>query len=59
MECEICFTPSKHWGQSYIAIGVGCLLFFLSVLTVLTEIKTFNVKIMQEVWQCEGKNVFL
>ena len=22
---EICFTPSKHWGQSYIAIGVGCL----------------------------------
>ena len=23
---EICFTPSKHWGQSYIAIGVGCLL---------------------------------
>ena len=21
---KICFTPSKHWGQSYIAIGVGC-----------------------------------
>ena len=21
--------------------------------------KTFNVKIMQEVWRCEGKNVFL
>ena len=25
----------------------------------LTEIKTFNVKIMQEVWRCEGKKVFL
>ena len=22
-------------------------------------IKTFNVKIMQEVWRCEGKKVFL
>ena len=25
----------------------------------LTEIKTFNVKIMQEVWRCEEKYVFL
>ena len=26
---------------------------------VVYEIKTFNVKIMQEVWRCEEKNVFL